>query len=170
MTKQAMELRNQKVPAEYSGAEVSPGIKAKIPKDWQSLLLIGPAGTGKTTQLWALHRKHVTGKELTGRHKVHVISECSDIDRYRYDWDWLNAWAQFPGLLCVDDIGYRSPKDWTCQAIYHLATYRRAHQLRVIWTSNLTLDRLREAYGDPIASRLTGGTVIQTGGPDKRQA
>jgi hypothetical protein len=103
------------------------------------------------------------------QHKIHVIGECSDVDRHRYEWEYLDAWAGFAGVLCVDDLGYRKPTEWTFQAIYHLATHRRANGLRTIWTTNLDAARLTEAYGPAIASRLTGGTVIVTGGADRRQ-
>jgi DNA replication protein DnaC len=162
-------LHPQTVPAEYAKAEVSPALKALNGTPWQSVLLIGPAGTGKTSQLWAVVRRSVTGREWEGEQAAHLISECADVDRYRYDWDWLMAWSKFPGVLCVDDLGYRKPHDWTIQAVYQIATYRRAHKLRVIWTTNLDRDRLAESYGGPIASRLTGGVVIDTGGADRRQ-
>ncbi len=169
MSRDKQSLDVQAVPYEYRDAEPSKSIRDHLPKKWQSLLLIGPAGTGKTTQVWGLHRKHVRGNENNGRQKIHVISECGDIDRHRYDWSYLDAWAEFKGVLCVDDIGYRKPLDWTLQAIYYLATYRRAHGLRVIWTTNLSVDRLEEYYGAPIASRITGGAVVQTGGEDRRK-
>lgn len=139
-----------------------------MPKDWITLLLIGPAGTGKTTVLWALHKALTTGQEFTGQHPVHVISECGDIDRYRFEWDWLEEWSKFSGRLCVDDVGYRKPSEWTSQAIYYLTNYRRQYKLKTIWTTNLTVEELKEFYGAPIASRLMGGVVIQTGGEDRR--
>lgn len=163
-------LHPQMVPAEYAESTISPALKRLNGKSWQSILLIGPAGTGKTTQLWAMQRRQVTGGEWMGGHKVHVISECADIDRHRYEWEWLEAWAMFPGVLCVDDLGYRKPQEWTVQAIYHLATYRRAHRRRVIWTTNLDEDRLADSYGAPVLSRLAGGEVIQTAGADRRLA
>lgn len=167
-------LTRQKIPAEFvahARAGVSEAMRERVPRKWKTILLIGPAGTKKTTQLWALHARHVSGSaeaQAPGTHKVHVISECGDIDRYRYDWDWLDAWCDYRGCLCIDDIGYRQPRDWTVQAVYQIATQRRAHGRRTIWTTNLTFDRLREYYGAPIASRLMGGTVVQTGGDDWR--
>jgi DNA replication protein DnaC len=163
-----MTLNRQKIPAEYAKAKLTPHIKPLMQPGWTTLLLIGPAGTGKTTVLWGLHKALTTGKEFAGQHPVHVISECADIDRYRYEWDWLEDWAKFPGRLCVDDIGYRKPTDWTYRAIYHLTNYRRQFQLKTIWTTNLTTEQLTEYYGAAIASRLMGGVVFQTGGADKR--
>lgn len=163
-----MTLTRQKIPAEYRDCELTPTIKAKMPKDWCTLLLIGPAGTGKTTVLWGLHKALTTGKEFSGQHPVHVISECEDIDRFRFEWDWLEDCAQFPGRLCVDDIGYRKPGEWTLQAIYYLTNFRRKHKLKTIWTTNLSVEDLKEYYGAAITSRLMGGVVIQTGGEDKR--
>ncbi len=164
-----MSLTRQKIPPEYSDCQLTSAIKPNMPNGWLTLLLIGPAGTGKTTVLWGLHKELTTGQEFTGQHPVHVISECGDIDRHRFDWDFLEEWAKFPGRLCVDDIGYRKPGEWTTQAIYYLANTRRQGKLKTIWTTNLTTDALKDYYGAAIASRIMGGVIFETGGPDKRQ-
>ena len=163
-----MSLTRQNIPPEYKDCKLTPSIKPRMSPDWITLLLIGPAGTGKTTALWGLHKELTTGQEFTGQHPVHIISECGDIDRYRFEWDWLEEWAKFHGRLCVDDIGYRKPSEWTYQAIYFLTNYRRQYKLKTIWTTNLTVEELKESYGAAIASRLMGGVVIPTGGIDKR--
>ena len=164
-----MTLKAQRVPKEYQNAKLAQSVHDVVfNTDWSTLLLIGPAGTGKTTQVWALHRHLIDGTEFTGQHDMHVISECGDIDRYRYEWEWLEEWAKFPNILAVDDIGYRKPESWTTQAIYYLTNYRRQHCLNTIWTTNLEEDKLRENYGAPIASRLLGGIIFPTGGMDKR--
>lgn len=163
-------LTQQTVPPEYADSVWSRDVGDRLPDDWHTLLLIGPAGTGKTTQLWGLHRAQPCGRVYDGMHPVHVASECSDIDRHRYDWEQLDRLAHFRGALCIDDLGYRRPTDWTIAAVYHLATYRRSHRLKTIWTSNLSHERIAEWYGEPIASRIAGGIVITTGGPDRRMA
>jgi hypothetical protein len=165
-----MSLKVQKVPHEYRDAVLTPAIKPLMPSDWSSLLLIGPAGTGKTTQLWGLHKALTIGNEFTGDHPVHIISECGDIDRYRFEWDWLDDWSKFRGRLCIDDLGYRKPTEWTFQALYHLSNHRRMHGLKTIWTTNLTIEALKEYYGSAIASRVMGGVIFETGGIDKRTA
>jgi DNA replication protein DnaC len=159
-----MTLKAQRVPKEYQNAKLAKSVHDVVfNTDWSTLLLIGPAGTGKTTQVWALHKQLIDGTEFTGQHDMHVISECGDIE-----WDWLEEWAKFPNILAVDDIGYRKPEAWTTQAIYYLTNYRRQHCLNTIWTTNLEEDKLRENYGAPIASRLLGGIIFPTGGMDKR--
>lgn len=147
---------------------MSPGMAGRIPTDWTSLLLIGPAGTGKTTVLWALHRKLVTSDDYWEGPPVYIVSECNGISRCRYDWDTLDELAALEGVLCVDDIGYKKPCEWMIQAAYHLSTERRAHKRRTIWTTNLTREALTEQYGAAIHSRISGGHVLNTGGEDKR--
>jgi DNA replication protein DnaC len=164
-----MTLKVQRVPAEYQEARIAPSVKEIVlGKSWVTLLLIGPAGTGKTTQLWGLHRHFVKGNEYTGEHDVHIISECEDIDRRRYEWDFVEEWAQFENVLCIDDIGYKKPTDWNTQCFYFITNYRRRHGLFTIWTTNLTVEELKDYYGAAIASRIMGGVIFETGGKDKR--
>lgn len=163
-------LSKPALPKEYATATISDSIRQELRNTkWSNLLFIGPAGTGKTYQLWALHRKWNNKATTPGRHKIHIISECADIDRYRFNYEWLDAWCEFPGTLCIDDIGYRTPGEWNTQAIYAISTFRRQHQLKTIWTTNLSTAEIGNQYTPAIASRLTGGLVIHTGGKDRRQ-
>lgn len=164
-----MTLKVQRVPEEYKSAKLSDTVKKIVLEEsWETLLLIGPAGTGKTTQLWGLHRMLVKGNEFTGQHDIHIISECEDIDRRRYEHDYIEEWAQFENVLCIDDIGYKKPTDWNTQAFYFITNYRRRNGLYTIWTTNLTTEGLKEYYGAAIASRIMGGVIFETGGKDKR--
>jgi hypothetical protein len=98
-----------------------------------------------------------------------VISEANDILRNRFDRGWLDRCAQIPIRLVVDDVGFMpKPSDWALEAVYCLANDRRASGLKTIWTTNLTPDQIRDAYGQAIASRLLGGEVIEIDGRDRR--
>lgn len=173
-------LAIQRTPVEYAAAKYSEAMRERA-KGAVTVLLIGPAGSGKTHQVWALanrHNRHGGISEddvsIPEVHAVHVISEALDIDALRYKQDMLSAWCDFPRLLCVDDVGYRcggnqAPSNWASHCVYAIATHRRSHGLPTVWTTNLTEQQLRLHYGDPVTSRLMGGVVIETGGEDRRQ-
>ena len=192
-------MKNQEPPAEYNDAKLTGNLSAKIPKSWRTVFFYGPPGTGKTHCIWAMQRKangwlalcdEWEGQEFTSsdddksrqaslscqldglrnkKAKVYIISECSGIDRHRYDHDYIDGLCIHPGPLAIDDVGYKKPNEWNVQALYEITTRRRASDYRTVITSNLTPDRVKELYGAAIASRLTCDVVIPTGGDDRRK-
>lgn len=99
---------------------------------------------------------------------LEFISEVGDIRAKRYDRAALDKWASTDKWLAVDDIGAIEPNEWVREALYHLANERRSQGRVTVWTSNLTVQQLRETFGGAIASRILGGAVIETGGEDRR--
>jgi len=71
------------IPPEYLGAEVSPVILDLMRKspDWQTIMMIGPAGIGKTTQMYAMKARW---------DDVLIVSECMDISRNWKDHELVN--------------------------------------------------------------------------------
>lgn len=160
-------MSKTEIPYEYQDAIVSPVISKLFEEspDWQSLILIGPAGTGKTTQMYALAQEW---EDTNGDDWVMIISECMDISRQWKDYDILNTWICWGGVLCIDDLGYAKPTEWCRDAVYAIATERRKHGLQTVWSTNLTRDTLATEYSPAIASRLLGGIVQTTKGDDRR--
>ena len=124
----------------------------------------GTEQRGFTRSEWAEWKLHT----LACGDRVFIITESADIRRFRYDRVKLDEWCEFPRTLVVDDIGFMEPNDWVKESIYHLANERRANGRRTIWTSNLDPNGLREAFGPAIASRLTGGVILNLDGEDRR--
>ena len=166
-------MSKTEIPPEYQDCVLSPALESIFESnpDWQSLLMIGPAGTGKTTQMFALAdmKSGVTMHSDELKDWVKIISECMDISRHWKNYEALSEWIEWHGILCVDDIGYAKPTEWCRDAVYAIATERRKHGLQTIWSTNLNLEQLAEAYSPAIASRLQGGEVLDTAGEDKRQ-
>ncbi len=149
------------IPPEYLGAEVSPVILDLMRKspDWQTIMMIGPAGIGKTTQMYAMKARW---------DDVLIVSECMDISRNWKDHELVNELIRYEGILCVDDLGYTKPSEWCKDVVYTIATERLKHALRTVWSTNLSKDALTEQYSSAIASRLLGGIVHSGKGEDKR--
>jgi DNA replication protein DnaC len=171
------------IPTEYQGALLPDSLRDVLKRGPLSVALIGPAGVGKTRNLWAMvhharravmvneigtERRDPLAQGLKDRDRVKIITEVGDIRAHRYDRGWLDQQCAWPHWLAVDDIGCIEPNEWVREALYHLANERRAHGRRTVWTSNLTADGLRSTFGGAIASRILGGLVIECGGNDRR--
>ena len=72
-------------------------------------------------------------------------------------------------LLIVDDIGAEKPSEWVRERLLSFINTRVSNELTTIYTSNLSLERLREKMGDRIVSRIIGSTKeIELVGRDQR--
>lgn len=171
----------QDVPSEYHSATASDFIMERLrfarAHQSKTLTMIGPAGTGKTWQLWGIYKRVASNllKQIERNsyefrmQSVLIISEAVDMERNRYDHAWVDKAIAHHGILAVDDIGYgKTAHDWCMQAVYTIANERRKYQRLTIWTTNLSPERLSEYYSPAIASRLLGGVVIELDGVDKR--
>ena len=189
---------DQSLPAEYRGAVAIPAlVEAVINRG--TVILLGPPGTGKTRQLYGLLRHHRARikirqeqyyeqresgwripnrekwaarsvAEIVAQDKIEIISESTDVRGHRHDRAWLASAATHPGLLCVDDVGCVKPDTWVQEAIYELSTQRRMHDLRTVWTTNLSPEEFRSQFGAAITSRLLGGEALAMDGADRRLA
>ena len=135
--------------------------------------LIGEPIEGVTVADGAYVRRSGTEREaidgeLAKRDRMRIESEVGSIRGKRYDREALQELIDYPYWLAIDDIGAVTPNDWVSEAIYHLANERRAHGLTTVWTSNLSPQKIRDAFGAAIASRILGGLVIETSGKDRR--
>lgn len=73
-------------------------------------------------------------------------------------------------ILILDDIGSEKPSEWVQERLYTLIDFRVNNELSTLYTSNLTLDELRDKLGDRIVSRIKGSNeVIQLIGADRRR-
>jgi hypothetical protein len=150
----------QLIPAEYAGWTLPEAIKALAGK-WQTIVIHGGPGTKKTTQLWTIKK--------ASRDPVYVMSEAADIDAHRFSMPHTEAWAAFRGILCIDDVGYkRSANDWNMQVLFAVLNHRRANGLRTVITTNFNREKIKEIYGDHIASRIFGDREIDAGKVDMR--
>ena len=137
-------------------------------KPGQMITFSGPSGTGKTNAVWGLVNKYAeSSKPYT------LFINESWLMSYIWDNFALDAILFWPEILIIDDIGYRChadqmPHEWLQHCAYSIANHRSSYRLTTIWTTNLSMDRMRNAYGQMVASRVFGGRVITVGGKDRR--
>lgn len=73
-------------------------------------------------------------------------------------------------LLILDDIGSEKPSEWVSERLYDIINTRYSEMKTIIYTSNYTPKELSVRLGDRIGSRVTGSTVVELKGLDRRGA
>lgn len=137
------------------------------------LVLIGPAGTGKTCAALCLvdhaHGRYWTAGDLCG-----LLIRAQD---GRYEWSnggyggkWhpedVWGWIATAPLVALDEIGTRAVSDFAYETVKRVIDEREGKPLVVI--SNADLAALGRLYDDRIVSRLAAGTVVELAGDDRR--
>ena len=138
------------------------------------LYLYGPAGTGKTCAVLALH-DHAGGVYYS---HSQFGAEAVLAMKGQLEWPWrkeqrmvsdLSFWKAIANctLLTIDDVGTRAD---VSDAAYD--RFKRALDCRegkpTVVVSNFPLDVIAKIYDDRVASRLAAGTVEHIFGPDRR--
>jgi DNA replication protein DnaC len=136
--------------AAHRGPAGQPGIAQA-----DSLLLVGPTGTGKTHQAYgAIRLLLADGMRLRWQ-----ATTSADLHALMRPRPGVDAEKQFQDLarvplLLLDDLGAGKASEWTEELTWRLVNHRYVHKLPTLVTSNLATAGLREAVGDRVASRL----------------
>jgi DNA replication protein DnaC len=137
-----------------------------------SLLILGPVGTGKTHQAYALVKVLFAEDYF----RDIVITTAVELYAALRPRPGIDSEAEFQryaraDLLMLDDLGTGKNSEWVEETNYRLIDYRYSHELVTIFTSNVPPRELGERLGDRTASRLTQmcATVVLKG-QDRRRA
>lgn len=138
----------------------------------KSIGLVGRTGSGKTMTMYILNDfieidtvKYKRGKDLVNlRFKFDsaiVIAGNYSLNGY----DSLYKYSNYANL-CIDDLGSENTNRKyfgdAANVIQELIEIRHTNGLMTHFTSNLTIEKIKEIYGDRIYSRLLGNTNIIT--------
>lgn len=132
-------------------------------KNSENLMLIGDTGLGKTHLSTAIAGKVIErGFDVCYDTATNVFTSfenerfgkqnskfATPTDRY-FDCD----------LLIIDDLGTEATTQFTVSALYNLINTRSINEKQVILSTNLTLEEMKKKYGDRIASRLFGESIV----------
>lgn len=144
----------------------------KIARWWaqgpRSLVLAGPARTGKTTAAYAIANDvHATGAWVLVWSAADLSAALKPDSGQPLAYDY----ATTCDLLVVDDLGRERVTDWWLEQLQRIVDARCANQRRLIVTTNSgasaddAYEHLVTRYGHPVVERLIddGGVLILDG-------
>lgn len=118
----------------------------------------GTKGSGKTMLACCLINE--IAKRHSGSIKFVNILDFLEMTKKSYDGvDDVNA-IYTAGLLVLDDIGVQMSKEWVDTVLYRLINERYVNRLPTIYTSNVSIERLK--IDDRIIDRIESTTYTLT--------
>lgn len=138
------------------------------------LVLIGPAGTGKTCAALCVSDYTLGGREYNTAEQLPLdLVEASKANLFTADGrervtvkGYWKRWRSVE-IAILDELGARSyPSDWHYICCKSAIDHREGKPLIVI--CNCDLDAIYSIYDERVASRLAAGTVVRVEGEDRR--
>jgi DNA replication protein DnaC len=136
--------------------------RASSAADSLAFVLLGGAGTGKTSLACAMLRQAVLSRGARGRF-VDTFALAKARQEHPLGEGEAPAIEQAVNakLLLLDELGAEFARNTAVQEVIH---ERHANELPTIYTSGFGADELAKRYGDGIARRIfEGATVIRLG-------
>lgn len=141
-----------------------------------SLLLFGPAGTGKTHLAIAILAELARQRRLydpvygrlRGRFEVvpELLDELRESVRFPQAGDPLRPLFDVP-LLVLDDLGTEQPTEWVVDRLYVLINRRYNAQLATVVTSNYRPKQLEQrGYGRMVSRLMEDAAAVEIAAPN----
>lgn len=141
-------------------------------------LFIYSKGTGNGKTTWGSKilneyiKKKVFSKDIENLIYFVNMPELMESLRVGYDdgsYSSIIDKIQKADIVLFDDIGAEKGSEWVRERIYTILNYRIVNCLSCIYTSNLSIEDIRVALGDRVASRILDNTVVvELIGADRR--
>ena len=123
-------------------------------KTSKGLYLFGHAGSGKTHLAASIGNKLFLNDGVRFVTAPELLLEIKKTFNNQYSDDHLLDRLSTSKLLIIDDLGSEKPTEWVQETLFVLIDRRYTHYLPTIFTSNYSLDQLKERLGYRIASRI----------------
>lgn len=166
----------------FKGGDSAKKICQEAAKKYESVLLTGLTGCGKTHLAVAMARHIITGakkpiySEYEGERVglfVTVPELLLEIRKSfgKEDQDESKIVDKYSNvsLLILDDLGAEKCSEWAEATLYIIIDRRNRDEMMTIVTSNLSLPEIEQHLGARIASRLSDMKVINIKMPDYRK-
>lgn len=125
----------------------------------ENLYLYGPSGTGKTFLASCIARELLNeGNLVVYRTSAQLMDDIKDI-KFR-DNKELEALITDCDLLIIDDLGTEMVSDLAKTEIFNLINNRLLHKKKLIISSNLKLENIRDKYSERLSSRIMGDFIF----------
>lgn len=146
-----------------------PGVP--VIRNGPSLLILGPVGSGKTYEAYAVLRTLATSGAVckwlaaTGSDYLKEVGPRGGVDTERIFESYAGA-----HVLLLDDIGSRMVTEWAESELLRIIDRRYVEERPTILTSNVKPDAFIATFGARITSRLTEMCVrVALASPDRRK-
>ena len=133
-------------------------------------------GNGKTSWVCKIAneyiRKMLFTKEIDDL--VYYVNTPELLENLRrgYDdgeYDLITHKLKNAKIVIFDDIGAEKSTEWVRERLYTLINHRVMEGLTTLYTSNLTIDEIRDNLGSRVASRIKEGNLfVELKGQDRR--
>jgi DNA replication protein DnaC len=141
---------------------------ARLAMDAASMVVLGPAGSGKTSLACAILRARAAkfGKATGTYATAFALTKARQEHRLGDGEAPRVALAMSCRLLLIDELGAELGRNTAVPEVIHA---RHEAELPTMYTSGFSLDELAAKYGSGICRRLfEGATVIRTGRREER--
>jgi len=147
------------------------------PPETPPVFISGPVGTGKTHLAVAYLVREIQKWGENSRifiRSVDLFNKLRDSFRNNFSTPASEITESFSRyrFLVIDDLGTERDTPLVQEALYNIMDHRAGHLLPTVITSNFTLDRVAEHYGEfgeRLASRIAGmGETLTLLGKDRR--
>lgn len=146
----------------------------ELVSEGRSLILSGPAGTGKTRlAIGIAYRAIQNGFEARFTTAATLIEELSNAARTGRLADTLHAYTH-PHVLVIDEIGYLSLRDNAANVLFQVVNERYLQRKPMLFTTNKPLAAWGQVLHDPdlaeaiLDRALERGRHIELRGPSYR--
>lgn len=152
------------------------GLFNNIKESRKGIYIHGDCGTGKTHIAYALAKEAEEVLKLNVRFynildlMRHLKKDFSEENKYLSEENTnFGKLLAFSGLLILDDFGTEKLTEWVEESLYLIINKRYENVYPIIFTSNLSPEKMVSKFGDRIVSRIIGSCdIVELKGTDRR--